>query len=146
MSAAIAVVEALKKTGGDTNTDKLIATMEGMSFETPKGKMTFRKEDHQAMQDMYHFKHQERPGLRLGRARAGARDQGQRNGHPDPQQALMFGACAAAMRRCAVRENLTYWRRSSLCARPAVRPGPDPGALRRSRSRIFGTCRAGCHA
>jgi branched-chain amino acid transport system substrate-binding protein len=56
MSAAIAVVEALKKTKGDANTNKLIAAMEGMSFETPKGKMTFRKEDHQAMQDMYHFK------------------------------------------------------------------------------------------
>jgi branched-chain amino acid transport system substrate-binding protein len=56
MSAGIAVVEALKKTKGDTTTDKLIAAMEGMSFETPKGKMTFRKEDHQAMQSMYHFK------------------------------------------------------------------------------------------
>ena len=56
MSAAIAVVEALKKTQGSTDTNKLIATMEGMSFETPKGKMTFRKEDHQAMQSMYHFK------------------------------------------------------------------------------------------
>ena len=56
MAAAMAVVEALKKTGGDTNTNKLIKTMEGMSFETPKGKMTFRKEDHQAMQSMYHFK------------------------------------------------------------------------------------------
>jgi branched-chain amino acid transport system substrate-binding protein len=56
MAAGIAVVEALKKTNGDTNTDKLIAAMEGMSFDTPKGKMTFRKEDHQAMQSMYHFK------------------------------------------------------------------------------------------
>ncbi|HUP08235.1 MAG TPA: substrate-binding domain-containing protein [Caldimonas sp.] len=56
MSAGIAVVEALKKTNGDTNTEKLIKTMEGMSFETPKGKMTFRKEDHQAMQSMYHFR------------------------------------------------------------------------------------------
>jgi branched-chain amino acid transport system substrate-binding protein len=56
MSAAIAIVEALKKTKGDTDTNKLIAAMEGMSFETPKGKMTFRKEDHQAMQSMYHFK------------------------------------------------------------------------------------------
>jgi len=27
-----------------------------MSFDTPKGKMTFRKEDHQAMQSMYHFR------------------------------------------------------------------------------------------
>jgi branched-chain amino acid transport system substrate-binding protein len=56
MASAIAVVEALKKTGGDTSTNKLIKTMEGMSFMTPKGQMTFRKEDHQAMQDMYHFK------------------------------------------------------------------------------------------
>jgi branched-chain amino acid transport system substrate-binding protein len=56
MSAGLAVVEALKKTKGDASTEKLIAAMEGMSFETPKGKMTFRKEDHQAMQTMYHFK------------------------------------------------------------------------------------------
>jgi branched-chain amino acid transport system substrate-binding protein len=56
MAAGIAVVEALKKTKGDASTEKLISTMEGMSFETPKGKMTFRKEDHQALQSMYHFK------------------------------------------------------------------------------------------
>jgi branched-chain amino acid transport system substrate-binding protein len=55
MSAGIAVVEAIKK-AGSTDTEKLIAAMEGLSFETPKGKMTFRKEDHQAMQSMYHFK------------------------------------------------------------------------------------------
>ncbi|HET9643079.1 MAG TPA: substrate-binding domain-containing protein [Burkholderiaceae bacterium] len=56
MSAGIAIVEALKKTHGDVSTDKLIQAMEGMSFDTPKGRMTFRKEDHQAMQSMYHFK------------------------------------------------------------------------------------------
>ncbi|MDB5798335.1 MAG: transporter permease [Paucimonas sp.] len=56
MSAGMALVETLKKTGGNTNTEKMIAAMEGMSFDTPKGKMTFRKEDHQAMQSMYHFK------------------------------------------------------------------------------------------
>lgn len=66
MSAAIAVVEALKKTGGDTNTNKLIRTMEGMSFETPKGTMTFRKEDHQAMQDMYHFRIKNDPAFAWG--------------------------------------------------------------------------------
>jgi branched-chain amino acid transport system substrate-binding protein len=55
MSAGIAVVEALKK-AGSSDTEKLIAAMEGMSFESPKGRMTFRKEDHQAMQSMYHFK------------------------------------------------------------------------------------------
>ncbi len=66
MSAAIAVVEALKKTNGDTGTEKLISTMEGMSFETPKGKMTFRKEDHQAMQDMFHFKIKNDPAFAWG--------------------------------------------------------------------------------
>jgi branched-chain amino acid transport system substrate-binding protein len=66
MSAAIALVEALKKTNGDTSTDKLIKTMEGMSFETPKGKMTFRKEDHQAMQSMYHFKIKVDPAFAWG--------------------------------------------------------------------------------
>ena len=55
MAAGIAVVEAIKK-AGSTDTEKLIAAMEGMSFETPKGRMTFRKEDHQAMQSMFHFK------------------------------------------------------------------------------------------
>jgi branched-chain amino acid transport system substrate-binding protein len=30
--------------------------MEGMSFDTPKGTMTFRKEDHQALQPMYHWR------------------------------------------------------------------------------------------
>ncbi|NHZ34282.1 substrate-binding domain-containing protein [Massilia rubra] len=54
-AAASAVVTALTKANsGDT--EKLIAAMEGMDFDTPKGKMTFRKEDHQALQSMYHFK------------------------------------------------------------------------------------------
>ena len=66
MSAGIALVEALKKNGGDTNTEKLIKTMEGMSFESPKGKMTFRKEDHQAMQSMYHFKIKADPAFAWG--------------------------------------------------------------------------------
>ena len=54
-SAASAVFTALSKAQGG-NTDKLIAAMEGMEFDTPKGKMNFRKEDHQAMQPMYHFR------------------------------------------------------------------------------------------
>ena len=66
MAAGVAVVEALKKTGGDTSTNKLIKAMEGMSFETPKGKMTFRKEDHQAMQSMYHFKIKVDPAFAWG--------------------------------------------------------------------------------
>ncbi|MDB5909353.1 MAG: transporter permease [Massilia sp.] len=54
-AAASAVVTALTKAGsGDS--EKLVAAMEGMEFDTPKGKMSFRKEDHQAMQAMYHFR------------------------------------------------------------------------------------------
>ena len=54
-AAASAVYTALSKAGsGDS--EKLVKTMEGMEFETPKGKMSFRKEDHQAMQPMYHFR------------------------------------------------------------------------------------------
>ena len=56
MAAASAVATALKKTGGSTDTEKLIAAMEGMEFDTPKGKMIFRKQDHQALQSMYVFK------------------------------------------------------------------------------------------
>ncbi len=65
-SAAMAVVTALKKTKGDTQTGKLIAAMEGMQFDTPKGPMTFRKEDHQAMQSMYHFKIKVDPAFAWG--------------------------------------------------------------------------------
>ncbi len=55
MAAGIAVVEAIKK-AGSTDTEALIEAMEGMEWETPKGTMRFRPEDHQAMQSMYHFK------------------------------------------------------------------------------------------
>lgn len=55
MAAGIAVVEAIKAAGG-TDTEDLIAAMEGMTWDTPKGPMTFRAEDHQALQSMYHFR------------------------------------------------------------------------------------------
>ena len=65
-AAASAIVTALKATEGDTDTRKLIKTMEGMSFDTPKGKMTFRPQDHQAMQSMYHFKIKVDPDVAWG--------------------------------------------------------------------------------
>jgi len=55
MAAALAVVKALE-TAEELETEALITAMEGMSWETPKGTMTFRPEDHQALQSMYHFK------------------------------------------------------------------------------------------
>jgi branched-chain amino acid transport system substrate-binding protein len=65
MAAGIAVVEALKKApSGDT--EDLIAAMEGMEFMTPKGVMKFRKEDHQALQSMYHFKIKVDPAVAWG--------------------------------------------------------------------------------
>jgi branched-chain amino acid transport system substrate-binding protein len=54
-AAAMAVVTAVEK-AKSTDAEKLIAAMEGMEFDTPKGKMVFRKEDHQALQSMYAFK------------------------------------------------------------------------------------------
>jgi len=54
-AAAMAVVAGIQKASA-TDTEKLIAAMEGMEFQTPKGKMQFRKEDHQALQSMYDFK------------------------------------------------------------------------------------------
>src|SRR6266576_1936409 len=62
MAAASAAVGAINKAGG-TETEKLIAAMEGMEFDTPKGKMILRKEDHQALQSMYHFKVKVDPNL-----------------------------------------------------------------------------------
>ena len=63
MASGIAIVAALNKTGGKSDTDTLIKAMEGMSFDTPKGKMTFRPEDHQAMQSMYHFRIKNDPSV-----------------------------------------------------------------------------------
>ena len=61
-AAAMAAVTAVQK-AKSTDTEKLIAAMEGMEFDTPKGKMRFRKEDHQALQSMYHFKVKVDPNL-----------------------------------------------------------------------------------
>ncbi|MEQ8816388.1 MAG: substrate-binding domain-containing protein [Thalassobaculum sp.] len=65
MAAGIAVVEALKKAPSG-ETEALIAAMEGMEFMTPKGVMKFRKEDHQALQSMYHFRIKVDPAVAWG--------------------------------------------------------------------------------
>jgi branched-chain amino acid transport system substrate-binding protein len=53
MNAAIMIVEGLKKTGGDPSSSTLIAALEGLEFDGPKGKVYIRPEDHVAIQDMY---------------------------------------------------------------------------------------------
>jgi branched-chain amino acid transport system substrate-binding protein len=52
-SSAAALMTALEKTQGSTDTDQLIAALEGMSFDGPKGQYTIRAKDHQAIQPMY---------------------------------------------------------------------------------------------
>ncbi|MCB9420300.1 MAG: substrate-binding domain-containing protein [Ardenticatenaceae bacterium] len=53
MNAALLLVSAVQATGGDTSAEAMIAAMEGMEFEGPKGTIYIRPEDHVAMQDMY---------------------------------------------------------------------------------------------
>jgi branched-chain amino acid transport system substrate-binding protein len=55
MAAAMAIVKALE-TADKWDTDTLIKTMAGMTWDTPKGPMTFRPQDHQALQDMFMYK------------------------------------------------------------------------------------------
>jgi branched-chain amino acid transport system substrate-binding protein len=64
-AAATAIVAAVEK-AKSTDSEKFIAAMEGMDFDTPKGKMTFRKEDHQALQSMYGFKIKVDPNVAWG--------------------------------------------------------------------------------
>src|SRR3954454_22524580 len=64
-AAAMAAVTAVNK-AKSLDTEKLIAAMEGLEFDTPKGKMVFRKEDHQALQAMYHFKIKADPSVAWG--------------------------------------------------------------------------------
>jgi len=61
-AAASAVVAGITK-AGSTDTEKLISTMEGMVFMTPKGTMVFRKEDHQALQSMFAFQLDVKPDV-----------------------------------------------------------------------------------
>ncbi len=53
MNAAIMAVETLRATGGDSSPEAMIAAMEGLEFDGPKGTVYIRPEDHVAIQDMY---------------------------------------------------------------------------------------------
>ena len=52
MASAIALAEALEKTGGDTSGDAMIAALEGLKFQGPKGTYYLRPEDHVCEQPM----------------------------------------------------------------------------------------------
>lgn len=56
MVTGMALVAALEKSKGVTDADTLIKAMEGMQFDSPKGQVQFRAEDHQLLQSMYGFR------------------------------------------------------------------------------------------
>jgi branched-chain amino acid transport system substrate-binding protein len=64
-AAAMALVASVDK-AGSTDAEKLIPAMEGLEFDTPKGKMVFRKDDHQALQSMFAFKIKVDPNVAWG--------------------------------------------------------------------------------
>jgi len=47
------IYEALNKTGGETDGDKLIAAMKGMSFESPRGPISIDPETLDIVQNVY---------------------------------------------------------------------------------------------
>jgi len=63
MTAAIAIVEGLKKTNANPNGDQMSAVMAGMTFNGPKGSYTFRASDHQALEDQYGVVLKNEPGV-----------------------------------------------------------------------------------
>lgn len=52
---AMAIHAAIERSGGSTDAEDLIAAFQGLEFDTPKGAMLIREDDHQALQTMYHF-------------------------------------------------------------------------------------------
>ena len=52
MASAIALASALEATGGDASSDAMIAALEGLKFEGPKGTYYIRPEDHVCEQPM----------------------------------------------------------------------------------------------
>jgi branched-chain amino acid transport system substrate-binding protein len=47
------IYEALRKTGGDTDGDRLIAAMKGMSFESPRGPISIDPQTRDIVQNIY---------------------------------------------------------------------------------------------
>ncbi|KRQ93582.1 substrate-binding domain-containing protein [Bradyrhizobium valentinum] len=60
--AALAIVNAVIKSGG-SDSEKLVAAFEGMSFEGSTGQLTIRKENHQALHDFYGVTYTTVPGV-----------------------------------------------------------------------------------
>lgn len=55
MAQAMFIVAAFEK-AASLETEDLIEAMEGLAFDSPKGRLIMRPEDHQALQPMYHLR------------------------------------------------------------------------------------------
>jgi branched-chain amino acid transport system substrate-binding protein len=56
------IYEALKKTNGDTDGDKLIAAMKGMTWESPRGPISIDPETRDIVQNIYIRKVEKKAG------------------------------------------------------------------------------------
>lgn len=61
-AAAQVIVKALELTKGNPDGDAMAAVMEDMTIDSPKGPLTLRASDHQALQTMYAVRLEEIPG------------------------------------------------------------------------------------
>lgn len=64
-NAAVAIVQAIEKAGG-ADVEKLIQTMEGMTFDALSRPLTIRKSDHQALHGMLLVRYKNVPGIDYG--------------------------------------------------------------------------------
>ena len=87
MSAAMAIVEAVKK-AKSTDTEKLIAAMEGMSFDDAQGHDDLPQGRSPGPAGDVPLAHEEGPAGQRRSARTGARDPGRRDEAADQEQAL----------------------------------------------------------
>ena len=63
--AAVAIVGALTRTRGESGADRLVTALEDLTWEGVKGKLRFRRDDHQVLQTLYAAQVQGGPDIGL---------------------------------------------------------------------------------
>ena len=96
--AAQAVVEALKKTNGSTDAEKLIATMEGMAFEFAQGQSDVPQGRSPAVAADVRFQDQGRSERRVGDPRTHSRHLHRRDEDTDHQSSSVVSGALGARR------------------------------------------------
>ena len=110
------IYEALKKTGGKTDGDSLIAAAKGMKWDSPRGPMSIDPETRDVVQTIY-IRKVEKVGRRAAErgVRQGRERQGPGEG-ADEVAARRQSRTAGSTRH---RAQSTPWR-GALCSRPAI--------------------------